>query len=141
MGLFEAMRENTKVILWITVIAFVGLIFLAWGANFSTRSRGRNFEAGIMGTVNGEKIHRDAFSYALQQARMLYEQQLQTTPDEDFYLMLPARYMAESRVTAFIDGLLQTIRAVSEDLRPGYDLSDTGKIIPVRAGRKHTLKT
>jgi putative molybdopterin biosynthesis protein len=55
--------------------------------------------------------------------------------EEDFYLMLPSKYMAESRVTAFIDGLLQTIRAAPEELRSGYDLGDTGKLIPVRGGR------
>ena len=76
MGLFEAMRENTKVILWITVIAFVGLIFLAWGANFSTRSGGGSYEAGILGAVNGEKIRREVFSDAFQQARLLYEQSI-----------------------------------------------------------------
>ena len=39
MPLFEMMRDNTKVILWITVVAFVGLIFLAWGADFSSKLR------------------------------------------------------------------------------------------------------
>jgi hypothetical protein len=32
--MFDQMRKNTKIVLWITVIAFIALIFLAWGANF-----------------------------------------------------------------------------------------------------------
>jgi hypothetical protein len=33
--MLEAMRRNTKVILWVTIIAFVLLMFLVWGADLS----------------------------------------------------------------------------------------------------------
>jgi len=90
MALFETMRENTKVILWITVVAFVGLIFLAWGADFSTRSGRGAYEAGVLAKVNGEEIHRETYEQAVQRARAILEQRIAGTPDEGFYLMLRA---------------------------------------------------
>ncbi len=83
MALFETMRENTKVVLWITVIAFVGLIFLAWGADFSSRGRGGGpGEAGVIGKVNGQRISWNEYQNATQQAWMTYEQQTGKRPDQ-----------------------------------------------------------
>jgi parvulin-like peptidyl-prolyl isomerase len=90
MALFETMRENTKLILWITVVAFVLLIFLAWGADFSRGSRGGRAEAGVLAKVNGERILAQEYTDAVEQARQLYEPQLDGPPDEAFQLMLRA---------------------------------------------------
>jgi len=89
MAVFEAMREKTKVILWITVIAFVGLIFLAWGADFATRSQGGP-EAGILGRVNGEPIQADEYSLILEQSRQTYEQQTGRRADDAAHVQLQA---------------------------------------------------
>jgi len=90
MALFETMRENTKIILWITVAAFVLLIFLAWGADFATGGGPGRGEAGVMARVNGERLYDREYSDALEQARQLYEPQLEGPPDEEFLLMLRA---------------------------------------------------
>jgi parvulin-like peptidyl-prolyl isomerase len=92
MALFETMRENTKLILWITVVAFVLLIFLAWGADFTgKRGGGRGgAEAGVLAKVNGERIFAQEYTDAVEQARQLYEPQLDGPPDEAFQLMLRA---------------------------------------------------
>lgn len=90
MALFETMRENTKLILWITVAAFVLLIFLAWGADFATGGGGSSVEAGVMARVNGERIYAQEYNDAFEQARQLYEPQLEGAPDESFILMLRA---------------------------------------------------
>ncbi|MBP7669342.1 MAG: SurA N-terminal domain-containing protein [Candidatus Eisenbacteria bacterium] len=82
MGLFETMRENTKAILWVTVIAFVALIFLAWGADFATQGRGKNNEPGVLGRVNGDPIYARDFSQAYEQARASYESQTGQPADE-----------------------------------------------------------
>jgi parvulin-like peptidyl-prolyl isomerase len=53
MFLFERLRKGTKVILWITVFAFVGFIFLVWGMDIQ-RSSGPN--PTVVGSVNGQRI-------------------------------------------------------------------------------------
>jgi len=90
MALFETMRENTKVILWITVAAFVGLIFLAWGADFATQGSSRRGEAGVLAKINGERIHYSEYVDQLTQARINYEAQTGQQPDEAVDLMLQA---------------------------------------------------
>ncbi len=52
--MLEAMRRNTKVILWVTIIAFVLLMFLVWGADLSGNRSGPR--ADTIGTVNGDRI-------------------------------------------------------------------------------------
>jgi peptidyl-prolyl cis-trans isomerase D len=47
------LRQNTKIILWVVIVAFVGLIFVVWGMNL--RSSGGP-EAGFMGKVAGDRI-------------------------------------------------------------------------------------
>jgi peptidyl-prolyl cis-trans isomerase D len=70
MFLFERLRKNTKIILWITVFAFVGFIFLVWGMDVQ-RSSGPN--PTVIGSVNGQRIptsyFRDMLSQAYEQAR------------------------------------------------------------------------
>jgi peptidyl-prolyl cis-trans isomerase D len=91
MALFETMRENTKVILWITVIAFVALIFLAWGANFTSGGRrGGGPQEGVLARVNGETISVPEFDQGLEMARATYEEQTGKQPDDNLYLMLQA---------------------------------------------------
>ncbi len=87
MALFETMRENTKVILWITVIAFVGLIFLAWGADFASK-RSSPAEAGVLAKVNGERISNREFADQLTQARSVYQQQTGSQLGDAIDLML-----------------------------------------------------
>ncbi|KPJ59567.1 MAG: hypothetical protein AMJ46_10640 [Latescibacteria bacterium DG_63] len=68
MFLFERLRKGTKVILWITVFAFVGFIFLVWGMDIQ-RSSGPN--PTVIGTVNGQRIPTSYYRQILANA---YEQ-------------------------------------------------------------------
>ncbi len=88
MALFETMRENTKVILWITVAAFVGLIFLAWGADFASQPSKRAAEAGVLARINGERVQYREYVDMLAQARVAYEMQTGQQPDDSIDLML-----------------------------------------------------
>jgi len=91
MALFETMRENTKVILWITVIAFVALIFLAWGADFTTRGNRRNqLQEGVLARVDGQPISAVEYDEGLGLARSAYEEQTGKSPDEGLELMIEA---------------------------------------------------
>jgi len=50
--MLQDMRKYTKVVLYIVVVAFIGTIIFAWGADI-TSSKGQK---GIIGEVNGEEI-------------------------------------------------------------------------------------
>jgi len=92
MAVFETMRENTKIVLWITVVAFVGLIFLAWGADWSSgRKGGGQAERGVMAKVNDERIMYNDYRNAIQEAWEGYEQSTGNAPDERTVLMFQAR--------------------------------------------------
>lgn len=62
--MLEAMRKNTKVVLWITVAAFVLLIFLVWGAEtqLGCGEDTRGGPQGVIGQVNGASITVQAFN-------------------------------------------------------------------------------
>ena len=57
--MLDAMRKNTKVILWITVVSFVALMVLVWGAE---QQVGCGVTQGVIGRVNGEPITLDYFN-------------------------------------------------------------------------------
>ncbi|MFZ1947985.1 MAG: peptidyl-prolyl cis-trans isomerase [bacterium] len=65
------LRQSTKVILWIVIIAFVGLIFVVWGMNLS---RSGGLEAGIAGRVNGERVTTEEYRNAVTNERAAYYQ-------------------------------------------------------------------
>ena len=65
------LREKTAVILWIVIFAFIGLIVVEWGADYSGTSQ--TSAGNTVGVVNGRKIShqefRDRLSFAAQQQR------------------------------------------------------------------------
>ena len=66
--MLQAMRQNTKVILWIVIAAFVGLIFGVWGMDLQ---RSDSPQGGAIGKVNGQPISYEDF-------RAAYDQEVQT---------------------------------------------------------------
>ncbi len=63
--MLQSMRQNTKVILWIVIIAFVGLIFAVWGMDL--KNSGSGAPLGSIGKVNGLEIDAEAYQNAYQQ--------------------------------------------------------------------------
>lgn len=61
----QKMRENTKIILWVVVIAFVVTIFAVWGMDLQTGSK--NNDPSVIGKVNDVPI-------SASQYQMLYDQ-------------------------------------------------------------------
>ncbi|MGD8396878.1 MAG: SurA N-terminal domain-containing protein, partial [Candidatus Eiseniibacteriota bacterium] len=59
--MLQTLRNNTKIILWVTVIAFVGLIVLVWGADLQIGQR----DPGTIGTVNGQPISYQVYQRLL----------------------------------------------------------------------------
>jgi parvulin-like peptidyl-prolyl isomerase len=71
--MLRTMRENTKWIMLITALAFIGLMVFEWGMDFSGRSSADSF-GGEIGRVNGKSVNYEEF---LAVHRQLYQQQQQ----------------------------------------------------------------
>jgi peptidyl-prolyl cis-trans isomerase D len=66
----QQMRQNTKWIMLVTALAFVGLMVFQWGMDLSGRSA-QKFTGGDVGEVNGEAVTYDQFQTVY---RNLYQQ-------------------------------------------------------------------
>ena len=60
------LRESTSIIMWIVILAFVGLIVVEWGADYSGTSGSQG--ADTVGVINGEEISLRTFQQAMQNA-------------------------------------------------------------------------
>lgn len=80
--MFEMMRRNTKLIMWITAASFVLLIFLAWGAEYQLGSGGGGRAAGVIGRVNGEPIKARVYEERILVGRENWVAQRGANPDE-----------------------------------------------------------
>ncbi len=69
--MMRTMRENTKVIMLITAIAFVGLMVFEWGMDLSGRSSAQ-VSGGEIGRINGEAVSYEEF---IRVYNALYDQQ------------------------------------------------------------------
>lgn len=65
------LRQNTKIILWVVIVAFVGLIFVVWGMNLK---RSGGVEAGIVGNVGDDRITMEEYRAEVANQRSAYYQ-------------------------------------------------------------------
>ena len=77
--MLKALRENTKTILWITIIAFVGLIFLAWGMDIQS---GRGPAIGTVAKIGGYTITRTELEQNVRAMLQNYRQQYDKSPTD-----------------------------------------------------------
>ena len=70
--MLQTLRNNMKLVLWITVVFFVLLIFLVWGADLQFGGGQGSTQPSVIGLVNGEPV--DAATY--QQLVSMNRQQL-----------------------------------------------------------------
>lgn len=68
--MLQSMRENTKIILWIVIAAFVGLIFAVWGADLRSSSPGQ--KGYLVGKVNGRPVTVEEFERAFNEEMAYY---------------------------------------------------------------------
>lgn len=78
--MMQVLRDNTKIIIWILVIAFVGTIIFAWGMDL-TGSRSGGMGPNVVGKINGKEIPYENFARV---ADNLIDQQRQQSPDKEF---------------------------------------------------------
>jgi parvulin-like peptidyl-prolyl isomerase len=84
--MLKQMREQTKTILWITIVAFVGLIILVWGADLQLGKSGQ--QRGEIGSVNGESIPYVAYQEAYRRSLTDYRTRAGAEPDARTELLL-----------------------------------------------------
>lgn len=65
--MLKQLRMNTKIIMLIVVVFFIGMIVFDWGMDISGRRRG--IQAGIIGEVNGVKIRYDNYDALVRNQR------------------------------------------------------------------------
>ena len=65
--MLKSMRANTKIIMVIVIVGFVGMIVLGWGMDITDRRS--SFESGVIGKINGEKITYELYNNYLQNRR------------------------------------------------------------------------
>ncbi|MFH1277693.1 MAG: SurA N-terminal domain-containing protein [Candidatus Eisenbacteria bacterium] len=68
--MLQSMRENTKIILWIVIAAFVGLIFAVWGADLRSSSTGQG--RSVVGKVNGRPVTVEEYERAFNEEMTYY---------------------------------------------------------------------
>jgi len=76
--IMKSMRTQTKPVLWIIIVAFVGTIIFAWGMDFTMRPG----ERGVIGKVDGYEIKADEFSFVFQNALAQRQSQEADITDE-----------------------------------------------------------
>ena len=79
--MMQVLRDNTKIIIWIVIIFFVGLMIFAWGMDITGSRGGGKSTGNIVGSVNGRDIPLASFGAAADQ---WIENQRQQNPDKDF---------------------------------------------------------
>jgi peptidyl-prolyl cis-trans isomerase D len=72
--MLQTLRNNMKLVLWITVVFFVLLIFLVWGANLNFGGqRTSRPHANVIGLVNGQPIEAATYQQLLSMNRQQME--------------------------------------------------------------------
>jgi parvulin-like peptidyl-prolyl isomerase len=84
MAVMANMREYTKVILIILVLAFIGTIIFDWGMDIT----GLKTRPGIIAEVNGNKITLEMYNRAYSQAIEQYRESAGTDPTESQFEVL-----------------------------------------------------
>ena len=108
--MMSKLRENTAVILWIVIFAFVGLIVVEWGADYS--GSGPAGPGDTVGMINGRKISHREFSERL---RIAAQRQPQDRDDE----------AAQGRLVQEIWSNLVTFELINQEIeRLGISLTD-----------------
>jgi parvulin-like peptidyl-prolyl isomerase len=65
--MLQQLRNNTKTILWVVVVAFVVSIFAVWGMNQRSGGAGPDEESNVLGSVDGIELTRQMYSNTWQE--------------------------------------------------------------------------
>ena len=107
------LRKNTKVVLWIVVVGFVGFMFYNWGMN---RVQTGGPEPGVVGKVGEERISWDEFRTEFRNQYQAYFEQEGHRPDA-----ATERQMSEQTWESLIQRRLLYMAANQEGLNASDD--------------------
>jgi len=81
-GVMNRMRQQTHIVLWLLVFAFVGTIIFDWGMDLVGMKS--PVQKGVLGKVNGQEITYQAFFQQMQNEYVRYQQQNGSAPEEPY---------------------------------------------------------
>ncbi len=64
----KVLRKRMRIVIWIAAVAFIALIFLAWGMDVTRKTPGGMLQRGIVARVNGKIIRTETYREALRDA-------------------------------------------------------------------------
>ncbi len=109
-----ALRSNTKIVLWIVVVGFVGFIFAGWGKGLQS-SRRAGPERGTIGRVDGVPITYRDFTEMMRERLVTYAERMGgQVPDQ-------TREVIQEEVW---NALVSDILVEREIVRLGIDVPD-----------------
>lgn len=106
--MMTTLRQNTAIVLWIVIFAFIALIVIEWGADFSRTSQK---SAESVGVVNGRAVGLEEFRQALRNAARMEQSQGRKVQDDQL-------------VGEVWDSLVRELLAAQEIERLGIQVSD-----------------
>lgn len=98
--MMQYMRENTKVVLWIVVIAFLVTIFAVWGLDLQTGGSGG--DPAILGRVNGVAITRSDYQFIYEQ----FAQQMRANSQNQPLTFAQQRFVEEQAWENLVYGII-----------------------------------
>ena len=114
--MMKQLRENTKVIIWIVVVAFVVTIFAVWGLDLAGGGGPTAQQFSVVGKVNGISITRSQYQTVYEQ---LAAQARAASPDRN--LTNAQQEMIQDQVW---DNLVSNILTEQEIEKLGIDVTD-----------------
>jgi parvulin-like peptidyl-prolyl isomerase len=117
----SAMREKTKVVLFIALIAFVGFIFFDWG--MQKGQSGSRGDAGVIGEVNGREIPYEDYRRTRQEVIAEFEARTGRSPEyadfdtieEETWISLIRESLLQAEIQKY--GIVVTDAEIMEVLR------------------------
>ncbi len=109
--MLKALRERTKVILWIVIVGFVGFIFAVWGAGLTSSRRRSSTET--VGQVGGQRIDYESFNRAYRRSLAAARRSAPEEYDEEQM----SRRILEETWNDFLSGVLLRREVEREGVR------------------------
>ncbi len=131
--MLKQLRENTKTILWIVVVAFIVSIFAVWGMNQRGGGRRPDQQSNIIGSVDGIELSRQMYSNNFQE---LYAN-MRAQRGEDYRPSDTESYMLSEQ--AWEMGIQKAIIAREID-RMGITITDNELVSFLRRNPHPTLR-
>jgi len=79
--MLKTLRTNTKWIMVIVAVCFIGMIIFAWGMDITGRRSG--VQAGIVGSINGEDVPKNVYDNYIKNQRQMYAGNSRVTLDQE----------------------------------------------------------